>query len=47
MVMYANDTNVINATATKSKHKEDLIHGYYKLYNDIKKGRYHAGNTKT
>ena len=37
MVLYDNDTNVINVTAIKSKHKEDLIEGYNKLYNDTKK----------
>ena len=37
MVMYDNDTNIINTTAIKSTHKEDLIQGYDKLYNDMKK----------
>ena len=37
MVLYDNDTNVINATAIKSKLKEDMIHGYNNLYNEFKK----------
>ena len=35
--MYDNDTNAINTTAIKSKHKEGLIQGYDKLYNEMKK----------
>ena len=37
MILYDNNTNVINATEIKSRLKEDLIQGYDKLYNDMKK----------
>ena len=37
MVLYDNDTNIINATAIKSKLKGDMIHGYNNLYNELKK----------
>ena len=37
IIMYDNDTNVINVTAIKSTLKDNLIPGYGKLYNDLKK----------
>ena len=37
MVSYDNDINLINAMAIKSRLKEDLIHRYNNLYNDLKK----------
>ena len=36
MVLYDNDTNIINETAIKSRLKKDLVQGYDKLYNDMK-----------
>ena len=37
LVLYNNDMNIINATAIKSRLKEDKILGYDNLYNELKK----------
>jgi len=38
MVLYDFDSNVIDATAIKSRKTEDLIEGYKKLYQHLQKG---------
>ena len=38
MVLYDFDSNVIDATAIKSRKSEDLIEGYEKLYQHLKEG---------
>ena len=38
MVLYDFDSDVIDATAIKSRKTEDLIEGYEKLYQHLKEG---------
>ena len=37
MVLYDYDSNVINATAIKSRKKHHLVKGYNRLYKDLQK----------
>ena len=37
MIMYDHNSNVINATAIKSKLDKDFVHGYEALYEDLQK----------